>query len=165
MVRDARGRCVLAVSVKDIARTDGVERDQRRRDVLAIMRKLDREAAWAIGGSNFMSIWIIVFLSTRLESRIIGRQTFQGWPRLATIVFLIAGFAAICIWLARGRAARRRADAAVEANFCGSCGYDLQGFAPAPNTVRQVTCPECGSTWKLWRISIAPSKLADTISP
>jgi hypothetical protein len=148
MVRDAGGRRVRAVSAHDLARGDDQDLDSRRKSAVAAIRKLHRDIAWSIAGANFVWICMFVLVWNRVEDRLIGRNAFQGWPRMATIVAALAIFAAVCMWLARARAARGRAGAAVAENLCGSCGYDLKGLPTTPDSDRHVACPECGSTWR-----------------
>lgn len=147
MVRDARGRRVPAVTAKEIARTDGKGVDDRRRTVAKSIRKMHRDIAWSIAGANVVWLFVIAAVWNRFEDKIIGRHAFQDWPRLGALILLIAIVAIVCLWLAKGRSARRRADIAVAEGFCGSCGYDLQGLTSSKKQ-RLVTCPECGSVWR-----------------
>jgi hypothetical protein len=169
MIRDARGQRVRAVSLRELRHGDDRDPDGRRRNVVKIVRKLHSDLAWSITGANFIWLCLFVFVWNRFEERLFSRNVFQGWTRVGAILATFASIAAVCTWLGKRRAARRRADAALEAGFCGSCGYDLQGTHFSLESTR-VTCPECGSMWRSSSISANgfsndATQPADTISP
>jgi hypothetical protein len=144
-VRDARGRRVPAVSVHALAHGD-TENDGRRRAIVQRIRQRTKESAWRIAGGN--AFWIVIAAVTwsRVEDRIIGRDAFRGIPRVAAIVGLLCLLVGMCWWWASRTAGLRRSRLAVQAGFCGSCGYDLEGLKLQDNG--HIICPECGSAWR-----------------
>jgi hypothetical protein len=145
-VRDARGWRVPSVSLRSLARADG-DGDDRRRDLIARIRRRTRETAWRIAGANALWIMVVAMLWSRLEENLIGRNKFQGLPRGAAALGLLALIVAACWWSASRAIASRRARLAVEAGFCGSCGYHLAGLHPQRDD-GLIVCPECGSAWR-----------------
>jgi hypothetical protein len=143
-VHDARGRRVPIVSFRDLA---GADATGRRQALLQRIKKQTKDAAWRLAAANGVWIIVVALAWSKMEDGVIGRHAFQGLPRAAAILGVLALLLAV-FWSIAVRAGRlRRARLAVKSGFCGSCGYDLTGLHPSEDG--NVVCPECGSAWRL----------------
>jgi hypothetical protein len=148
-VRDARGRSVPAVSVRQLARADGDAASDRRRAVALRCSTQVKNAAWRLAAAH--AVWIIIaaLLWSKFEEDLIGRNAFQGLPRGFAVIAVFAFFITFYVWMANRSSRRLRARIAVRGGFCGSCGYDLMGLQP--NDYGNLVCPECGGEWLVRR--------------
>ena len=144
-VRDARRRRVPAVTLRALAADDD-QRDQRRRKVVKLIRARTRQAMWQALSANAVTFIVAAYLIGKWEDRLIGRHAFQGPWRAVAILGILTLIGTIAWWSVSRATGWRRARLAVEAGFCGSCGYDLSGLHPQEDGLQ--VCPECGSAWR-----------------
>jgi len=146
LVRDARGRRVPAVSIRELARSDS-NSDDRRRKVVRDLKQQTKDMAWKIAGANAIWILTVAFIWSRTEESVIGRKAAQSSLGGALALLALVGVVIVVWYSARRAMAVRRAKAAARAGFCGSCGYDLHALPHADDA--HVVCPECGSAWRI----------------
>ena len=145
-VRDARKQRVPAATLSALAASDQ-PRDSRRQRLVKLVRLKTRETMWKVLSTNALTILVTFYFLGKLEDRLVGRNVLQGLPRTAAILGVLALVGGVA-WLTASRAmCARRARLAVEAGFCGSCGYDLAALHPQESD-GLIICPECGSAWR-----------------